>query len=110
MPRVSSGKLSGRSMDKIIKFRPKAKLDLITIYKFSVTNWGADRANQYIYDLEATLQGLLANRLSAMNAEYAGQGLLCYRVISHIVFFIEHADGIEVVRILHKSMDYKRHI
>ena len=37
-------------------------------------------------------------------------GYVKYLVGSHIVFFRTTSDGIEVVRILHASMDFKRHV
>lgn len=97
-------------MAKTIKFKPKAKQDLKTIYKYSIKNWGVARADKYIRDLETALENLSENRLSAKDAGYTKPGILSYKVVSHIVFFSKNPDGIEIVRILHKSMDHKHHI
>jgi len=97
-------------MAKIIKLRPKAKLDLKKIYKYSVENWGVTKADKYIKDLESTFTKLSNNKLSSNNADYIKPSILSYKVVSHVVFFSKTPNGIEVIRILHKSMDYKRHV
>jgi toxin ParE1/3/4 len=33
-----------------------------------------------------------------------------YSVVSHLLFFCTMTNGIEIVRILHQSMDFERHL
>ncbi|WP_166302000.1 type II toxin-antitoxin system RelE/ParE family toxin [Photorhabdus cinerea] len=46
----------------------------------------------------------------ARNYSHIRLGLKAFPVASHIIFFRLIANGIIIVRVLHKSMDYQRHI
>lgn len=43
------------------KLRPTADRDLQNIYRYSVKEWGSDRAERYIRDIETTFQQLANN-------------------------------------------------
>lgn len=92
------------------KLHPAADLDLTRIYHYSVEEWGLSRAEQYIRDLESAFKGLAVGDLSSKDAGFILPGLRSYRVVSHVVFFKQTSDGIIVIRVLHKSMDFERHL
>ena len=94
----------------IFRLRPAADRDLQNIFRYSVKEWGNDRAERYIRDLDSAFQKLADNELKATNADDIQPGLHWCRVVSHIVFF-KHTDyGILVIRVLHKGMDYRKHL
>jgi len=39
--------------------RPRARRDLKDIWRYTVQQWGAAQADQYLYDLDREIQGLL---------------------------------------------------
>lgn len=44
------------------------------------------------------------------NYNHVRLGLLAYKVVSHIIFFKLAVKGILILRVLHGSMDYGRHL
>ncbi|GLS27728.1 type II toxin-antitoxin system RelE/ParE family toxin [Marinibactrum halimedae] len=92
------------------KLTPQAELDLENIYDYSVENWGYPRADRYIYDLEIAFTKLSQNQLQGRTASYIKPGYFCYSVGSHVIFYRQSTDFLLVVRLLHKSMDFQRHL
>ena len=89
---------------------PLAQSDIEDIWDFTVDRWGLAQAERYVRQLQRTLEGV---------AEHPRQGRACddirpgYFKIgsgSHLVFYRLTSKGIEVVRILHQSMDIDRHL
>lgn len=94
----------------IFRLRPAADRDLQSIYRYSVTEWGSDRADRYIRDLNIAFQKLADNKLKSTSADELRPGLRSCGVVSHIVFF-KHTDyGILVIHVLHKGMDHLKHL
>lgn len=92
------------------RLRPKADRDLENIYQYSVQEFGRTRAAQYIRDLDAAFHTLTDEPTLGRDDHSVRSGLLSYRVVSHVIFFKTTVDGIIILRVLHKSMDYKRHL
>lgn len=97
-------------MSKTFKLRPKADQDLQNIYTYSVEQWGTSRADKYIRDLETAFQKLAATHTLGRDCGHIHPNLRAYRVVSHVIFYKPAPFGIAVIRVLHKSMDEKRHI
>ena len=97
-------------MTQSIKLRPKARQDLRKIYKDGVKGWGVLRAEHYIKNLDRIFLKLANHQLPLKSAGNIKEGLLSYPAVSHMIFFRKTATGIEITRILHKRMDYKRHL
>jgi toxin ParE1/3/4 len=98
------------SNNKRFQLRPQAEKDLERIYDYSLQEFGGDRADQYIRDLDAVFHKLADDPSLAKNCTFVRSDLFAYRVISHVIFFKLTANGITIVRVLHKSMDYGRHL
>ncbi len=93
-----------------VQLRPAAELDLKQIYWYSDKKFGRDRAERYIRDLDRALQCLADDPQLGRDGSEIKPGLMIYQVVSHIVFFRIVEEGIAIIRVLHKSMDYKRHL
>ncbi len=98
------------SNNKRFQLRPKAEKDLERIYDYSLQEFGDERADQYIKDLNAAFYKLACDPSLAKNYTFVRSDLYSYRVVSHVIFFKLAANGITIVRVLHKSMDYGRHL
>lgn len=94
----------------IVRLRPAADRDLQNIFRYSVKEWGNDRAERYIRDLNTAFLKLANNELRSKRADDIHTGLHSCRVVSHVVFFKQTDYGILVIRVLHKSMDYLKHM
>lgn len=97
-------------MVRTFKLRPKADKDLEKIYSYSVKEWGAARADQYILDIEKTFQNLADSHTLGRDYSHVRPSLRAFSVVSHVIFYMPTAYGMAVIRVLHKSMDEKRHI
>lgn len=88
----------------------RASSDLEEIWKYTDLNWGTTQARVYLTQLE--------NRMIAL-ARYPDRGRkrrdlsrepMSYHEGRHVIFYSENSDGIEVLCILHDSMDFARHL
>ncbi len=95
---------------KNVRLRPKADNDLKTIYEYSVQEFGSVRADQYIRELDVAFHKLADEPNLGRDSHHIRPGLLAYRVASHVIFFKPAVDGVTILRVLHKSMDYARHL
>ena len=93
-----------------IQLRPKAEEDLEGIYLYSQKEWGISRAVTYIRDINAAFEVLANNAALGRNYNDVRPNLRAYNVASHVVLYKPINRGIAVIRVLHKSMDSKRHI
>ncbi len=90
--------------------RPGALEDLIDIWQYSVANWGEEQADRYLDGLEDAIDGLaekVGRRLANQVAETAYWRLRSQR---HLIVFEPTEKVIDVVRVLHVSMDIEQHL
>ncbi len=89
---------------------PLAESDLIDIWIYGHQNWGITQADDYADSLERKFKSLakLPRKYNLRN-ELSPPVRICPH-ISHIIIYTIENDTILVIRVLHKSMDFKRHI
>ena len=90
--------------------RAKADEDLERIYRYSVTHFGLSRGERYISDLIASFQALAEGERAGKPREDITSLLLSYRCVSHIIYSKMKPDYVDILRVLHKSMDEKQHL
>lgn len=84
----------------------KAKADLRAIAIFTEERWGIEQRNTYIRQFDETFHSLAASPLLGKGCDDIMPGYRKFPQGSHIVFYKDGSNSvIEVVRILHKSMD-----
>jgi toxin ParE1/3/4 len=87
-----------------------ADFDIAAIAEFSVTQWGLARAEEYILALHPTFQTLANFPDVGRDAGAIRAGYRSLESGAHSVFYRKSNDGVEVVRVLHQSMDFGRHL
>ena len=87
------------------RFRSQAEADLEDIWQYTAKNWSLAQAERYVDALLGEMEGLAEAPRSGRPADHIRPGLLQHPVRAHIVFYRVTDYGIEVVRILHQSMD-----
>lgn len=92
------------------RLTPAAKTDLMEIYHYSRQQWGERQADEYYSHLVGCFQKLSENRLFAKRRTDFPREIWSYLQGSHVVFFRPRNNSIEILRILHKSSDYQRHL
>jgi toxin ParE1/3/4 len=97
---------------KLLKvvFSPQALQDLDEIWEYSFANWGLEKAESYTNEIRTAVTRL---------TQFPGRGRLCdfirngYRRLdhgSHTIFYICADASVDVMRILHQSVDFDRHL
>ena len=97
-------------LNKKFLLYPKAVEDLESIYLYSTREFGIKRTADYILAIDASFQHLADDPLIARKCDYIRPDLCAFNVGSHIIFFKITDYGIAVIRVLHQSMDFNRHL
>jgi toxin ParE1/3/4 len=93
-----------------LRLSPKARADLDKIWTHTAETWGLDKADSYLRTLDDGLELLRDNPLIGREASGIKPG---YRKLvsgSHVIYYRLGDRAIDVIRILHKSMDAQRHL
>ncbi|HQN50658.1 MAG TPA: type II toxin-antitoxin system RelE/ParE family toxin [Phenylobacterium sp.] len=89
---------------------PRAQSDIEDIWDFTVERWGVAQAERYVRQLQPTLEGVAARPRQGRACDDIRPGYFKIGSGSHLVFYRLTSDGIEIVRILHQSMDIDSHL
>lgn len=88
----------------------KAEADLSEIADYTIGEFGIAQARRYRDSLEGCFSSLCANPLLGRSAEELTPGLRRVRQQAHTIFYIPTSDQILIVRVLHHSRDFQRHL
>ena len=88
----------------------RAHTDLRNIWHYTATHWSEEQADRYVAQVHDTLAALAQNSFLGSGSEELGPDYRKHRAGSHVIFFRREADIIRIVRVLHQSMDFKRHL
>jgi len=91
-------------------FTEKAEHDLQDIIDYTLQQWGASQAYQYIDGLENQGQLLANNPNLGIQRDAIYKGLLSFPYESHILFYVKNSSGITIIRVLHQSMGPLKHL
>jgi toxin ParE1/3/4 len=82
-----------------------AQQDLREIQRYTRETWGVAQARAYLLELTAAFTKLARRPKLGRQRTDLDLKLRSYIAGKHLVFFRETASGIEVIRVLHTSMD-----
>ena len=88
----------------------KAAADLDRIHEYTILNFGLKQARAYLSGLRERFETLAENPMHGRSASELSPGLRRLEYQSHVVFYVPKDKGIRIVRVLHQSMDVKRHV
>lgn len=91
------------------RLSPAAEQDVEDIWLFTAKQWSPVKANLYIRDFLAAF-GDLASGERAGTTVLPGQHYYRLLVGSHLILYRPSADRIDIMRVLHQSMDLPRHL
>ena len=95
-------------MARIVR-RPRARQDLIEIWRYIADDSGEPRADRYLRRLNDVISYLAQQPLMGRKRpEIREEGIRNFAAESHVVFYMALEDGIEVVRVIHGSQDLER--
>jgi toxin ParE1/3/4 len=90
-------------------FSPTAQNDIEEIYEFTVDDWGMAQAESYIKQLQDMSNDLVKATKQGQEVDSIRQGYLRFPVGSLFIFYKQLSSEIEVIRILHKRMNFEQH-
>jgi toxin ParE1/3/4 len=93
-----------------LRLTPAARADLDGIWNYTAGHWDIDQAETYVRGLSQVMQLLAASPSLGRSAAAIRPGYLKFPAASHVIFYKRVEGAIEVIRILHKSMDVERHL
>ena len=89
---------------------PAAQADLENIWDYTVERWGEAQAEDYTRNIQAACEALSEGTMIIRSAEEVRAGYRKVAVGSHVMFFRMGSGVVEIIRILHQSMDVERHL
>ena len=93
-----------------LKFTRAAENDLGRIWDYTTENWGEAQAIRYIREIQFACEGLIKGHSVSRSADSTRPGYRKTACGSHMIYFRKIDNQINVVRILHQSMDGDHHI
>lgn len=97
-------------MKKYYQLSERAACDLDRVIDYSIENFGEQVMLNYFSSFEKCFQSLQENPELGQVVDYLREGYRCLEHKSHLVFYRLENQEVFIVRILHKSMDARRHL
>lgn len=94
---------------KVLAFSPVAEADIDVIWNYSADNWGPEQADRYIDEIRDACHALASGRKQGRVVDVRPL-YLKISTGSHVIYYRDRGDGLEIVRVLHSRMDSNRHI
>ncbi len=96
-------------MSKVV-IRNSAKEDLIAISAYTRELWGSQKRDIYLSKIDAVIQRVAASPKTGLSRDDVRKNYRSVKAGRHVLFYLETEDGIEIMRILHESMDLLRRL
>jgi toxin ParE1/3/4 len=94
----------------LFRLTEKAKEDLKSIGRYTEKAWGRAQRNKYLALLDERFHTLAKEPGLGRNCEEIRAGYRKFYEGRHLIFYRKVAVGIEIIRILHGSMDVETHL
>jgi toxin ParE1/3/4 len=88
-----------------IRITPRARQDLKAIWTYTLKRWGESQADIYLHHLDAGIRSLIDFHDIGESCEHIRAGYRRLQVNRHLIFYRQGEMHIEIVRVLHESMD-----
>lgn len=95
---------------KSIRLTPAAQQDLSSIWDFTQERWDEKQAEIYISEMRAAIERIAADPHRGRTCDDIREGYRRYGIGSHLIFYIERQNSLDVIRILDQRMDPTRHL
>lgn len=92
------------------RLTPAAQQDLSSIWDFTQERWDIRQAETYVAEIRLAIERIADDPVRGRACDEIREGYRRYSIGSHLLFYVESADGVDVIRILHQRMDPTRHL
>lgn len=93
-----------------VRIRPRARRDLSGIWTYTRRRWSVEQANRYLTSIHSEIARLRQNPKLGRPVQNAQAPFLKRACGKHVIFYLIDADALDVVRVLHESMDFSTHL
>lgn len=95
---------------KSYRLTPAAQHDLSSIWDFTQERWDREQAEVYVNEIRAAIARIAADPARGRACDAIRDGYRRYSIGSHLIFYLDGAETVDVIRILHQRMDPTRHL
>ncbi len=95
---------------KAYRLTPAVQRDLSEIWDLTEGRWDAGQAEKCIAEIHAAVERVAADPERGRACDEIREGYRRYGIGSHLLFFVETVDSVDIIRILHQRMDPTRHL
>lgn len=92
------------------RLTPAAQRDLSSIWDFTVERWDIDQAETYLTEIRAAFERIATEPDRGRRCDDVRDGYRRYGIGSHLIYYRQRIDGVDVIRVLHQRMDPTRHL
>ena len=85
-------------------------MDIDGIHEYTIASFGLTQAQRYLNGMHARFEDLAHQPMPGRVAGQLASNLRRYEYRSHVVFYVAEQEGVLIVRVLHQSMDVRRHV
>jgi toxin ParE1/3/4 len=89
---------------------PRARADLDEIWDYTAKRWSVAQAERYLREIQRGVEAVASKPGLGRRCDEIRAGYYKMPVGSHILFYRRTDSRIQIVRILHQSMDVERHL
>jgi len=95
-----------------VLFTPLAQNDLANIYDYTLEKWGENQLRTYQKTIQNSIDKIKDNPKTYASKARNELVKFCrsIRAGKHLLFYVTNEECITILRILHESMDFKRHL
>ena len=97
-------------MANLVYLKPKAEQDLEDIFIYSFRQFGEAKAEKYIQGLNEAFSKIAKSPELGRKCDEISPNLQALFVVSHVVFYKVKGAKLTIIRVLHQSMDFQKHI
>lgn len=92
------------------RLSPAAQQDLSAIWDYTQERWDATQAEIYIFEMRAAIERIAADPQRGRTCSDIRDGYRRYSIGSHLIFYTQGPNRVDVIRIVHQRMDIGRHL
>ena len=96
-------------MGKSYRLSPLSEVDLEEIWLYTLNRWSMEQADTYHRLLVEAFEGLAGGTKQGRPTDVL-PGFHKYLCGSHVIYFIDYPNYLDVIRILHQRQDAERHL
>ena len=97
------------SKKRFYRLSPLAEADLEEIWLYTIRQWSLEQADEYHRGIMTAIEGLASGRNIRQRTDVR-EGYWKYKAGMHVLYFRCSDSYLDVIRILHGSMDVEAHL